>query len=88
MLVKAYGCEPETAAGEMLLCIKEYETYIGRREEKKSGIVLYQIRQSFTPVFATDLCLRVNGADAFILHFLYNCQKPKTQDIIFAYPMI
>ena len=32
----------------MLLC-KEYETYIGRSEEKKSDIVLYQIRQSFKP---------------------------------------
>jgi len=48
-LVKAYGCEPETATGEMLLCKKEYETYIGRSEEKKSDIVLYQIRQSFKP---------------------------------------
>jgi hypothetical protein len=48
-LVKAYGCEPETAAGEMLLCKKEYETYIGRSEEKKSDIVLYQIRQSYKP---------------------------------------
>jgi len=48
-LVKAYGCEPETAAGEMLLCKKEYETYIGRSDEKKSDIVLYQIRQSFKP---------------------------------------
>ena len=48
-LVKAYGCEPETAAGEILLCKKEYETYIGRSEEKKSDIVLYQIRQSFKP---------------------------------------
>ena len=48
-LVKAYGCEPETAAGEMLLCKKEYETYIGRSEEKKSDIVLYQIRQTFKP---------------------------------------
>ncbi len=48
-LVKGYGCEPETAAGEMLLCKKEYATYIGREEEKKSDIVLYQIRQSFKP---------------------------------------
>jgi len=48
-LVKAYACEPETAAGEMLLCKKEYETYIGRSEEKKGDIVLYQIRQSFKP---------------------------------------
>jgi hypothetical protein len=48
-LVKAYGCEPGTAAGEMLLCKKEHETYIGRSEEKKSDIVLYQIRQSFKP---------------------------------------
>ena len=48
-LVKAYACEPETSAGEMLLCKKEYETYIGRSEEKKGDIVLYQIRQSFKP---------------------------------------
>ena len=48
-LIKAHCCEPETAAGEMLLCKKEYETYIGRSEEKKSDIVLYQIRQSFKP---------------------------------------
>jgi hypothetical protein len=48
-LIKAYGCEPETASGEMLLCKKEYEIYIGRGEEKKSDIVLYQIRQSFKP---------------------------------------
>ena len=48
-LIKSYGCEPETAAGEMMLCKKEYETYIGRGEEKKSDIVLYQIRQSFKP---------------------------------------
>lgn len=48
-LVKAYGCEPETATGEMLLCKKEYETSIGRSEEKKNDIVLYQIRQSFKP---------------------------------------
>ena len=48
-LVKAYGCEPETAAGEMLLCKKEYEIYIGRSDEKKRDIVLYQIRQSFKP---------------------------------------
>ena len=33
----------------MLLCKKEYETYIGRSEEKKGDIVLYQIRQSFKP---------------------------------------
>ncbi len=28
-LVSAYGCELETAIGEMLLCKKEYATYIG-----------------------------------------------------------
>lgn len=48
-LVSAYGCQPETAIGEMLLCKKEYANYIGRSEEKKSDIILYQIRQSFKP---------------------------------------
>lgn len=48
-LVSAYGCQPETAIGEMLLCKKEYADYIGRSEEKKSDIILYQIRQSFKP---------------------------------------
>lgn len=48
-LVSAYGCDPATAAAEMLLCKRQYETYIGRSEEKRSDIVLYQIRQSFKP---------------------------------------
>lgn len=48
-LVSAYGCQPETAVGEMLLCKKEYADYIGRSEEKRSDIILYQIRQSFKP---------------------------------------
>lgn len=34
-LVKAYGCEPETAAGEILLCKKQYETYIGAVKRRR-----------------------------------------------------
>lgn len=48
-LVMAYGCEPEIAAVEMLLCNKEYETYTGRSNEKNNNIVLYQIRLYFKP---------------------------------------
>lgn len=48
-LVSSYGCDPATAAAEMLLCKREYETVVGRGEEKRSDILLYQIRQSFKP---------------------------------------
>ena len=48
-LILSYGCDPKTAASEMLICKKEYATYIGRTEEKKSDVILYQIRQSFKP---------------------------------------
>jgi hypothetical protein len=33
----------------MLLCKREYATFSGRSDEKKSDVVLYQIRQSFKP---------------------------------------
>ncbi|MHB8964281.1 MAG: relaxase/mobilization nuclease domain-containing protein, partial [Saccharofermentanales bacterium] len=49
VLVSSYGCDPATAAAEMLLCKREYETVVGRGEEKRSDILLYQIRQSFKP---------------------------------------
>jgi hypothetical protein len=48
-LVKSFGCDPKTAASEMLLCKREYATFSGRTDEKKSDVVLYQIRQSFKP---------------------------------------
>lgn len=48
-LVKSFGCDPKTAAAEMLLCKREYATFSGRTDEKKSDVVLYQIRQSFKP---------------------------------------
>jgi hypothetical protein len=48
-LVKSFGCDPKTAASEMLLCKREYATFSGRLDEKKSDVVLYQIRQSFKP---------------------------------------
>ena len=49
LLVSAYGCDPSTAAAEMLLCKREYEMVSGHRDEKRSDVVLYQIRQSFKP---------------------------------------
>lgn len=48
-LILSYGCDSKTAASEMLICKKEYATYIGHTEEKKSDVILYQIRQSFKP---------------------------------------
>lgn len=48
-LVSSFGCDPKTAAAEMLLCKRQYETVSGHSDEKKSDIVLYQIRQSFKP---------------------------------------
>lgn len=48
-LVKSFGCDPKTAASEMLLCKRDYATFSGRSDEKKSDVVLYQIRQSFKP---------------------------------------
>ena len=47
-LVMAYGCDPATAANEMLLKKKEYAAFTGK-EISKSDILLYQIRQSFKP---------------------------------------
>jgi hypothetical protein len=48
-LVSSFGCDPKSAAAEMLLCKRQYETVSGHCDEKKSDIVLYQIRQSFKP---------------------------------------
>ena len=48
-LVSSFGCDPKTAAAEMLLCKRQYETVSGHCDEKKSDIMLYQIRQSFKP---------------------------------------
>ncbi|NLV48430.1 MAG: relaxase/mobilization nuclease domain-containing protein [Clostridiaceae bacterium] len=48
-LVKSFGCDPKTAVSEMLLCKRDYATFSGRSDEKKSDVVLYQIRQSFKP---------------------------------------
>ena len=47
-LVTAYGCDPATAANEMLLTKQEYATFTGR-EISKNDVLLYQIRQSFKP---------------------------------------
>mgnify|MGYP000860164352 FL=1 len=47
--VIAYGCDPTTAAAEMLLTKREYELQNGPERAKPSNILLYQIRQAFAP---------------------------------------
>lgn len=47
--VIAYGCDPATAAAEMLLTKREYELQNGPVRAKPSNILLYQIRQAFAP---------------------------------------
>lgn len=47
-LVTAYGCDPATAANEMLLTKRAYADYTGR-EIPENDVLLYQIRQSFKP---------------------------------------
>lgn len=47
--VIGYGCDPATAAAEMLLTKREYEQQNGPERAKPSNILLYQIRQAFAP---------------------------------------
>ncbi len=47
--VIGYGCDPATAAAEMLLSKREYELQNGPERAKPSNILLYQIRQAFAP---------------------------------------
>ena len=47
-LVMTYGCDPATAANEMLLTKRAYADHTGR-EIPDSDVLLYQIRQSFKP---------------------------------------
>lgn len=47
--VIGYGCDPATAAAEMLLTKREYELQNGPERAKASNILLYQIRQAFAP---------------------------------------
>lgn len=47
-LVTAYGCDPATAANEMLLTKRAYADYTGK-EIPQNDVLLYQIRQSFKP---------------------------------------
>lgn len=47
-LVMAYGCDPATAANEMLLTKRAYADFTGREIPQKD-VLLYQIRQSFKP---------------------------------------
>ncbi len=49
LLISAFGCDPATAVAEMLLCKKQHEILIGRADEDRSDVLLYQIRQSFKP---------------------------------------
>ncbi len=49
VLIASFGCDPKTAAAEMLLCKRQYESAAGQTDEKRSDIALYQIRQSFKP---------------------------------------
>jgi len=47
--VIGYGCDPATAAAEMLLTKREYELQNEPERAKPSNILLYQIRQAFAP---------------------------------------
>lgn len=47
-LVMAYGCDPATAANEMLLTKRAYADFTGREIPQKD-VLLYQICQSFKP---------------------------------------
>jgi chaperonin cofactor prefoldin len=47
--VIGYGCDPATAAAEMLLTKREYELQNGPERAKPSNVLLYQIRQAFAP---------------------------------------
>jgi hypothetical protein len=47
--VSAYGCDPATAAAEMLLTKREYGLQNGPERAKPSNILLYHIRQAFAP---------------------------------------
>ena len=47
--VIGFGCDPATAAAEMLLTKREYELQNGPERAKPSNILLYQIRQAFAP---------------------------------------
>lgn len=47
-LVMAYGCDPATAANEMLLTKRAYADFTGKEIPQKD-VLLYQIRQSFKP---------------------------------------
>ena len=47
-LVMAYGCDPATAANEMLLTKRAYTDFTGKEIPQKD-VLLYQIRQSFKP---------------------------------------
>lgn len=47
--VIGYGCDPATAAAEMMLTKREYELQNGPERAKPSNILLYQIRQAFAP---------------------------------------
>lgn len=47
--VTGYGCDPATVDAEFLLTKKQYHAKTGRRQEQKSDVLAYHIRQSFKP---------------------------------------
>ena len=48
-LVSAHGCDPATAAAEMLLSRRQYLDAGGRMVDKKNEVLAYHIRQAFKP---------------------------------------
>jgi len=48
-LISCYECNPVTVANEWLLTKNEYHKRTGRKQNRKNDILMYQIRQSFTP---------------------------------------
>jgi hypothetical protein len=47
--VSAHACTAENAAQEFFLKKVIYKQLTGREREKKSDVIVYQIRQSFKP---------------------------------------
>lgn len=46
-LTAAYMCDPKTADAEFALSKEKYRAVTGRKQEKESDVLFYQIRQSF-----------------------------------------
>jgi hypothetical protein len=48
-LIRAYGCDRETADAEFALAKAKYLAITGRRQKEDADVLCYQIRQSFKP---------------------------------------